>query len=315
MQGAQIELAVESITERGQVSGSIFSEVECMVAAAQAGLEVAEQGVDPLELRQVLGLSPADDGRLMHAACRAQRSEAGEPIGEHGAARGQMRLGPLADRFQVETADGREFGAQRVALIAERECGNERDLVLRAAADFAAATLTAEVGVVELDLAVEDVACLAFGHRLHQLVVHEPGGRIAHPKVTLERQCRQLGLGLADEVDREEPHGQRQLGALHHSTGDQRSLVTTVLALEQRVGSPADPTVGDASTARAPEPRRPARLFQRGCTLRFGPVALEKFGHRQSGLKLDPVHGHGTPPSKNYIHVQYSPVASVRDLG
>ena len=76
-----------------------------MVTPAQAGLEIAEHGVDPLELGQVLGLSPADDGRLMHAACRGYRSEAGQPIGEHGAARGQMRLRPLADRVQAETAD------------------------------------------------------------------------------------------------------------------------------------------------------------------------------------------------------------------
>ena len=54
---AQIESAVESIGERGQVSRSIFAEVERMVTAAQTGLEVTEYGVDPLELGQVLRLA------------------------------------------------------------------------------------------------------------------------------------------------------------------------------------------------------------------------------------------------------------------
>jgi hypothetical protein len=41
MQGAQIESAVEAAGERGEVAGRILAEIECMAAAAQAGLEIA----------------------------------------------------------------------------------------------------------------------------------------------------------------------------------------------------------------------------------------------------------------------------------
>lgn len=49
LEHAWIEAALESIAERGQVSGRMFAEVECMVAATQAGLQIAGHGVDPLE--------------------------------------------------------------------------------------------------------------------------------------------------------------------------------------------------------------------------------------------------------------------------
>src|SRR3546814_20608589 len=64
---AQIESAVESVGERGQVSRCVFAEVERMVAAAQTRLEVTEYGVDPLELGQVLRFALADDGWLMRS--------------------------------------------------------------------------------------------------------------------------------------------------------------------------------------------------------------------------------------------------------
>ena len=294
---AQIESAVESIGERGQVSRSIFAEVERMVTAAQTGLEVTEYGVDPLELGQVLRLALADNGRLMRTTCTAHRAETGQSIGEHSAARGQMCFGPLADCDQVETRDRSEFDAQGVALVTEGDGGDERDLVLRAPADFATAALAAQVGIIDLDLAIEHVTRLTIGHRLHQLVVDEPSGRIAHPEVALECERRQSGLGLADQVDREEPGRQRQFGALHHGAGDQRRLMSTRLALEQRVGSPAYPAVSNAITARTPKPRRPACLLQSRLAGWLGSVALEKLGHGQSGLKLDSVHRHGTPLS------------------
>src|SRR3546814_14950149 len=85
---AQIESSVESVGERGQVSRVVCAEVERMVAAAQTRLEVTEYGVDPLELGQVLRFALADDGWLMRTTCTAHRTEAGQTIGEHDAARG-----------------------------------------------------------------------------------------------------------------------------------------------------------------------------------------------------------------------------------
>ena len=225
VKGAQIESAVESVGERGQVSRCVFAEVERMVAAAQTRLEVTEYGVDPLELGQVLRFALADDGWLMRTTCTAHRTEAGQSIGEHGAARSQMGLGPLADCDHAEARDRREFDAQGVALVTEGDGGDERDLVLRAPADFATAALAAQVGIIDLDLAIENVTRLTIGHRLHQFVVDEPSGRIAHPEVALECERRQSGLGLADQVDRQEPGGQRQFRTLKDGAGNQRGLM------------------------------------------------------------------------------------------
>lgn len=70
-----------------------------------------------------------------------------------------------------------------MAVIAERDGGDERDLVLRTTTDFSAATLTAEVGVIDLDLAFENIPLFTFGHRPHQLVVDQPGSGAHSPPV------------------------------------------------------------------------------------------------------------------------------------
>ena len=46
--------------------------------------------------------------------------------------------------------------------------------------------------------------------------MHQPGGAIAGTQVALERQRRQPGLVLADEVGGQEPRSQWQLGAVQH---------------------------------------------------------------------------------------------------
>lgn len=59
-----------------------------MEGAVEAGLEVAQQCVEPAELRQIAGVlppPPGDDG-LMAAARRGDGTEAGHAIGEHLAA-------------------------------------------------------------------------------------------------------------------------------------------------------------------------------------------------------------------------------------
>ena len=54
-----------------------------------------------------------------------------------------------------------------------------------------------------------EIEIVALGHGAHDLVMHQPGRRVAHAEVALERQGRQPGLGLADQVDRQEPGRQR----------------------------------------------------------------------------------------------------------
>jgi hypothetical protein len=102
MQSAEVESTVEAVGECRQVSSGILPEVECMIATGRAGLEIAQDGVDPLELRQVFRLSSGDDGWLMDAPGFGDGSEAGQTIRRHGAARSQMRLGPGCDGLEGE---------------------------------------------------------------------------------------------------------------------------------------------------------------------------------------------------------------------
>lgn len=56
-----MEASVKAVYKGNQIAKSIFGEVECMVSATEAVLEVAQDGVDPIELRQVLGFAPTHD--------------------------------------------------------------------------------------------------------------------------------------------------------------------------------------------------------------------------------------------------------------
>ena len=119
-----------------------------------------------------------------------------------------------------------------MTLRIKRERADERHLVLRSVPRRAAGEFAAEIGIVDLDGATQSVVGLAFDHRLHQLVVDQPSGGVAHPQITLQGQRRESGLGLADQVDRQKPDRQRQLGALKHRANDQRGLVVAGIALE-----------------------------------------------------------------------------------
>jgi len=56
-----MEAPVETINKRTEVAGSVFGEIERMVGTTQAGFEVAQNRVDPVEFRQVFGLAAACD--------------------------------------------------------------------------------------------------------------------------------------------------------------------------------------------------------------------------------------------------------------
>jgi len=173
MQRPQIEAAIETVREGAEISRRILSESESMVTTAQTGLEVAEQGVDPLELGHISGLSSAHDNRPVRTSRRGERDERGQPVAVDDATRGDAGRGLLRDGRPTEVRHDGEFGAQRPAILADRDGRNERDLVLGAPTDLAPATLTPEVGVIDLDLAGDGITGLPRGHRLHQFVVNE----------------------------------------------------------------------------------------------------------------------------------------------
>ena len=70
-----------------------------MEGTAKAGLEVAQQGVNPAELRRVLGVLASGADILVVAVGRGHGAEADQAIGKHMAARCKVSLGPVRDRF------------------------------------------------------------------------------------------------------------------------------------------------------------------------------------------------------------------------
>ena len=228
-QVAQIEAAIESVGEGGQVVGSVLAVLQRVVSAGQRGLEVAQHCVDPEELRHISRLAVTDDHRLVGAACCGDGCETTQTVADDCAAWGQGRLGPLGNGIGREAANQVEFQESGPVLVVQRHGGHERDLVLRTPARLTAGTLATEVGVVDLNDALELVDVLARGHRAVDLVVQQPGSRVAHAKLALHRQRRQTRLGLADQVDGQEPGGQRQLGVFKEAAGGQRGLKFPVI--------------------------------------------------------------------------------------
>lgn len=144
-----------------------------------------------------------------------------------------------------------------------------------------------------------------------RLAERSPTG-LAHTQVAFERQCRQTGLGLADEVDSQEPHLQGQFGSLKHGTSDQRRLVPTRVALKDPMGTSTQDTVCCATAARTGKALRPARTLQRLGAKRLRAVELEELRHRQAGLKLDAIHGHGAATkSERWEQVRSGPAHHV----
>ena len=162
--------------ESREVLIAILSEGKRVITARKAGLEIVQDHVDPLELWQVLGLSPGDDGRPMNVAGVDDGFETSQTIRRHRRSRTEVAFGPLGNCRQGKTGNEREFGTQGVALLTERDGCHEGNLVLRTAPGFAAGTLASQ-GVIDLHLTFEHIALFSLFHRPHQLVLDESGGR------------------------------------------------------------------------------------------------------------------------------------------
>lgn len=67
-QAGQVEAPIEAVGEGGQVGGCVLAEVEGMQSARLRRLEIAQNRVDPRELRQFARLARADDDGHVHTA-------------------------------------------------------------------------------------------------------------------------------------------------------------------------------------------------------------------------------------------------------
>src|ERR1017187_1041395 len=263
-----------------------------MVTAGQTSLEITEYGIDPLEFGHVLRLAPGDHRRPVRTIRCDHSTETGQAIGQDSASGSELVFGPFSDRLESKAWHGGELGAQRMSVIGERDGGDEWHLVLRTASNLTAATLTTKVSIVDLNLTIKDITRFSRHHCLHQLMVNEPCGRVAHSQMPHQCQRGQACLGLADQVDRQEPHRQREFRTLEYRTGDKRGLMSAGVALKDFVGATTQYTMRSLTTAGTTKSVRPACPFQRHLTSRLGSVKFEKLRHRQARLKLDSIHRH-----------------------
>jgi hypothetical protein len=74
-QTLKIEASVESVGEGGQIVGGGFAIVQRLMGACQRNLQVAQHHGDPQELRQVAGLTVADDHGLVSPALKTIKSK------------------------------------------------------------------------------------------------------------------------------------------------------------------------------------------------------------------------------------------------
>jgi len=289
---------IEPIGESAQVHRGVFAKFKRVMRARQTGLQVAQDGIDPLELWQLPGFELPDHERRMRAAGLSDPGKARQAIGADEGAWRQMGLSSLCDSLARKCRQWAQLEMGRAALFVECDCRNEGDLVRRSAPRLGAIHFTAQVGVIELDMAAEPLSGGTVGHRPHDLVMHQPSGGVAHADLALQGQRRESGLGLTDQVNGQEPGGQGPLGAGKQSAGRERALVAASVALVQPPAVALNKAMRGGCTGWADESVGPAYARQRVLAARLVAEVAQEVRQRHAGLELDGVAGHGCQSAK-----------------
>ena len=159
--------------------------------------------------------------------------------------------------------------------------------------------LTAPVGIVQMDDASQRLGVIALDHGMHQLVpgglplvvLDQPGGVGVDAQLPAQAQGRDAVLVpwglplvvLGQQVDRQEPDAQRQVGAREQGAGGQRGLMLAAVALEHR--ATAQLAVAGMPAVRAAEPARPTHAHQGVAALGLAAVAFEEGRQAHAGLR------------------------------
>ncbi len=164
---------------------------EVMVGALQAVFDVAEDGVEPLELRDGhAAIAATGDNGLVLEPGAGDACKTGEAIGPHDGVRVEVALGEALDLGFTKPGDFAGAQADRVAAVVAGQGGDERHLVRRAAPRLGPVVLAAPVGVVDLNDTAKGGVIVTFFHDLQQFVLDPPRGQIGDPQMTLELQGR-----------------------------------------------------------------------------------------------------------------------------
>ena len=137
-QGIQLVAAVEAPSEAGEVALGMLG-ADVMVSASDRGLDVAQGGIDPGEGHPFGGLrARAGNHGEVRAAGPLDRRPAGQAIGHHVAAGGEVALGQGLDLLPAKAFDDRQPQSARLALGGRLDRGHERRLAGGTATPLAA---------------------------------------------------------------------------------------------------------------------------------------------------------------------------------
>lgn len=102
--GSEVEPAVESVLDLGEVAMAVLPKSEGVMGSGECRLEVAEQGIKPLEgLDLAAGLAlPAEDGAVGEAET-AQHLKTEQAIRGDGCSGRQSFRGPRSEHFERES--------------------------------------------------------------------------------------------------------------------------------------------------------------------------------------------------------------------
>ena len=265
----QIKPAIGAIFERGEATLDVCAALQRMQGTVLGCLEIAENGVGPLELWQVAHLSvstaagtctqpaAATAANQLRTWCLEPSSAAsGSPLPTFRSTREGSRWTSLVSSI----VGGLDYGRKQLPW-----CG-----VPSVPVGLVAVPLAAQIPIIKLDDTAQLTDALLLRHGASALPVQQPHNRITHPQLALKGQRRQPGLRQTGEVDRKEPNPHRQLGVLHWTARGQRGTISAAVALQQDAGVMADDAVGGTRTARATNSCRLVRSLDRLATLPLG---------------------------------------------
>jgi len=236
-------------------------------------LDVAEQGVDPVELRiRHAGTSTPGDVAFMDTGGGVKGSETPEAV-TNDLAPGRNRLLGIATYLgKGKATHTAKLNTLRMAVVIGLHGSHKRELVISAAPALSR-PLAAQIGVIDLDASGEPLSLVALVHDLQQLVFELPGRVVADAELPGQLQRREAILALGQQVDGQEPGGQRQVGGMEDGAGGERGLMMTAMTL---VDAPRESAGGGVTTVGADEPSGPTMLVESRPALFLCAVLVEK---------------------------------------
>lgn len=128
------------------------------------------------------------------------------------------------------------------------------------------------------------------------LYLTSQAGWIGHAEMPLQFKGRDVVLGLGQQMHRQKPARQRNLGGLEYGAGDYRRLVPASAALPVFPLAAEKHTGLIVATFRTIEAFCPTRFLQRCLAQQLSTIPTHELRHRQARLKLNIILRHDLSP-------------------